>query len=290
MMKRLGILCSFLILAILITGCVTVLSADCTVELKANENWEVRETLLMEGTSFAEYGEMVTEALNQMVNTTEEGAPEVEFTQGNADKDGNIPLIITMKGSTWVALNEMLGTPDAVKVVTEDKKEYILFSLPSTGLDSQGLSVSTAPDVTFRLAGFPVVETNGNKQGNQVVWTNPTETMTAKLSLSGGGLPWWVFLIIGIVVVIIVVVILLATGVFKSSKTPKAQQTNASYAYPPQGTYQMPPMPQQPYPPQPPAQTPAPPAATGVQFCPKCGNKLAAEAMFCPRCGNRVKS
>jgi hypothetical protein len=231
-MKKLLLFVSIFLLAILFTGCVTILSSDTTVKLDESEKWEINQEILFEGESFKEYGQTVTDGLNSLVTEGKTSGVDITFKEQPA-RGGNIPYTITIKGEGIDKLNQMLGstengTPAFNKVTVNGESAYG-FQMDATSMSSGGLDLGLSPEFTFTIEGMNVLETNGKKSGNSVTWKNPTTTMTAALapaSSSGGGMAWWLILLIVVGVAAIALVILLVLGVFKK-KQPQPQ-----YYYP----------------------------------------------------------
>lgn len=231
-MKKFNLLISIFLLAILFSGCVTILSSDTTVKLDESEKWEISQEILFEGESFKEYGQTVMDGLNALVTEGKTSGLDIAFKE-QPDRGGNIPYTITIKGEGIDKLNEMLGSTEngtpAFNKVTVDGKTAYGFQMDATSMSSGGLDLGLSPEFTFTIEGMQVVETNGKKSGNSVTWKNPTTTMTAALapaSSSGGGIAWWVILLIIVGLAAIAFVILLVTGVFKK------KQAQPQYYYP----------------------------------------------------------
>ena len=231
-MKKLILIVSVLLLAILFTGCVTVLSSDTVVKLDEKEKWELNQEILFEGESFTEYGQAVVDGLNTMAIAGETSGLDITFKQ-LPDRQGNVPYSVSIKGKGLDQLNEMLGSTaaglPAFSKQTVNGKSVYGFEMDATSLSSGGLDLGFSPTLNFTIEGMKVLDTNGKKSANSVTWENPMETMTATLSPSksdGAKFAWWIIPVVIVGLAIVAFVILLIAGVFKK-KQPQSQ-----YYYP----------------------------------------------------------
>ncbi len=279
-MKKLTLCLSILLIALLFSGCVSILSADTTVNLDKNEKWAVNLEILFEGESFEEFGQQLVNGLNLLATEGLNSNMDIQFKQ-LPDRQGNIPYEVIISGDGLEKLNEFLGTPGAFIKTEVDGETLIVFELDATNLSSGGLDIGFAPELSFTVEGLRVVATNGKKNSPMSVsWKNPKAMMQATFTTStsmGMAIPWWVILLIGIGLMAIVVVILLVAGVFKKKQpqsaygtpytnspahTPPLQPTNSmeTVVVSRDGKPQVPPIPLSPTAPPPiPPQTNAPP-------------------------------
>lgn len=232
-MKKLFLFVSIFLLAILFTGCVTILSSDTAVKLDESEKWEINQNILIEGDSYSQYSQTVTDGLDTLVADGKKSGIDITYKK-LSNIGSNVPYSIIIKGTGLDKLNETLGlsengTPVFNKVTVNGETAYG-FQMDAVSLSSGGLTLGLAPEFKFTIEGMKVLETNGKKSGNSVTWQNPKTPMTATLvpASSGGGIAWWVILLIVVVLAGVALVILLITGVFKK-KQPQPQQ---QYYYP----------------------------------------------------------
>lgn len=269
-MKKSFLIFSILLLAIFFSGCVTILSSDTVVKLDASEKWEVNQNILIEGSSYKDYGQTVIDGLDTLVSEGKNSGLEVTYKK-LTDKGGNVPYSITIKGEGLDKLNETLGFAEdgspAFNKVTVNGETAYGFQMDAISLSSGGLTLGLAPEFKFTIEGMKVLETNGKKSGNSVTWENPKTAMTATLvpatPSKGGGITWWVILLIVVGLSGIALVILLIAGVFKK-KQPQPQ-----YYYPSgYGVPAPPPTGMPAAPPVPPSMPIPPPVATPVYQAP----------------------
>ncbi len=224
-MRKLAFLLSIVGLILLLTSCVTILSADSTVTLFPDERWKISYEILFDGVEYAEAGDMVTEGI--------ESLKQMAFLEGVVVKSkklpaqsGNIPYQVTLSGKGLDSLNSMLGVEDAFTSTMESGQKVYLFNLDAVYLVTGGLSIGSTPDFSFTLEGVDVIDTNSQRQTVvSATWNNPTDVMYAKFQLKRGGIgddfPWWIIPVVLGGLAVITLVILLATGAFKK-KTPPA--------------------------------------------------------------------
>jgi hypothetical protein len=255
-MKKIVLIVSFILIAVLFSSCVTVLSSDTTVKLNNKENWEVSQEILFEGESFKEYGQTVVDGLNVLAEQYKSLGGSVEFKE-LATKQGNIPYQVVIKGEGLETLNNLLGVPGAFTKSEVNGKTVYEFSMDGMSMSTGGLSLGTSPDFSFTLEGMNIVETNGKKNSStSVTWKNSSDVLTATLTPAGrtaGSFPWWIIPVVLGGLGVIAFVILILTGVIKFKKKPQPV-----YGYPAgyQPTYYQPPAPPQGYvPPVQPAQS-----------------------------------
>jgi len=233
-MKKLTLVLSFLLCALLFSGCVTILSSDTTVNLDKNEKWVVNQELLFEGESFVEYGQAVIDGLNMLVAEGLNTGLDIEFKQ-LPDRQGNIPYKVTISGEGLENLNELFGSPGAFTINEIDGETLVEFALDATNLSSGGLDIGFAPELTFTVEGLRVLATNEKKNSSSsVTWVNPYDTMQATFTTAaskGVGFPWWAILLIVVGLAAIVLIVLWATGVFKKKKPQNSYGT--PYGIPP---------------------------------------------------------
>lgn len=219
---------SILLVAMLFSGCVTILSSDTTVNLDKNEKWVVNQELLFEGESFGEYGQEVIDGLNLLASEGLNTGLDIEFKQ-LPDRQGNVPYRVAISGKGLDKLNELFGTSDAFKTTQVDGETLVEFELDATNLSSGGLDIGFAPELSFTVEGLRVEATNGKKDSpTSVTWNNPSSIMQATFTTStskGMAFPWWAILLIVVGLAAIVVVILLITGVIKKKKPQFAYGT-----------------------------------------------------------------
>jgi hypothetical protein len=252
-MKKVILFFSIVLLAILFSGCVTILSSDTLVKLDASEKWELTQNILIEGSSYKDYGQTVIDGLDTLVADGKNSGLEVTYKK-LTDKGENVPYSITIKGEGLDKLNETLGFAEdgspAFNKVTVNGETAYGFQMDAISLSSGGLTLGLAPEFKFTIEGMKVLETNGKKSGNSVTWENPKSAMTATLvpatSGGGGGITWWVILLIIVGLSGIALVILLVTGVFKKKQPQSQYYYPSGYgvpAPPPTGMPAAPPMP-----------------------------------------------
>jgi len=238
-MKKLMFGLSLLLALMLFSGCVTILSSDTTVNLDKNQKWVVNQELLFEGESFVEYGQEVIDGLNMLASEGLNTGMEIEFKQ-LPDRQGNVPYRVTISGEGLEKLNELFGSPGAFITTEVDGETLVEFVLDGTNLNSGGLDIGFAPELSFTVEGLTVVATNGKKNSpTSVTWKNPSAIMQATFTTSaskGMAFPWWAILLIVAGLAAIVLVILLITGVFKKKKPQSAYGTpyrNTQFYTPP---------------------------------------------------------
>ena len=228
-MKKLKFGLSIILMALLFSGCVSILSADTTVNLDKNEKWSINLELLFEGESFKEFGQQLIDGLNLLTAEGLNTGLDIQFKQ-MPDRQGNVPYKVTISGEGLEKLNEFFGTPGAFTKTEVDGETLVEFEMDATNLSSGGLDIGFAPELSFTVEGLRVVATNGKKNSpTSVTWKNPNAIMQATFTTSAGKgmvLPWWAILFIGIGLLAIVVVVLLITGVFKK------KQLNSGYGTP----------------------------------------------------------
>ncbi len=240
-MKKLTFCLSILLIVLLLSGCVSILSADTTVNLDKNEKWAVNLEILFEGESYVEYGQEVIAGLNLLTSEGLNTGLDIDFKQ-LPDRQGNVPYKITVSGEGLDKLNEFLGTPGTFTKTDMDGETQVEFVLDATNLSSSGLDIGFAPELSFTVEGLTIVETNGKKiSPTSVTWKNPNAIMQATFTTAtskGMAFPWWAILLI-VAGLAAIVVILLITGVFRKKKQQSLY--GAPYGYPQVNTPPIPP-------------------------------------------------
>jgi hypothetical protein len=166
----------FLLTAVLIGGCVPILSMDSKLKLDSDEKWELIVEILIPNDSATMYGMVLQESLNQMINEAQDAGIQATWEKGELDKNGNLPVTIKMNAQGYELLDqEIFGGSQAILVDESDGDRKVIFHLPS-GSDLFG----DATSASFTLQGGRVVSSNGNqKNGKTIVWENPIGSLDA---------------------------------------------------------------------------------------------------------------
>jgi hypothetical protein len=242
-------------LLLILTACVSALSADTRVTLRADENWEAQVEIVFAPEQAQLAAGQVEQALDQAVSDMQGQGIEASWRRDDQRRDGNVAYRVSAKGQGLDKLNAAFFDNRAALYVDESSgQRQIVFSYYSGGLS---LSVQRQ---TFTLVGGTIISSNGTlADSHTVVWTNPNGTMEAVLT-EAPRYPWLSYALIGAGGVLLVGAILGFRRLTRSRNTLALAPASAPSSAPSQVT------------------------ATTAS-CTICGAALPAEAAFCISCG-----
>ncbi len=200
---------------IALSGCLTVISADSTLELMANEHWKFRTELKVPEFEVLTYGSTISEQFNNEVVKAESVGVKLDWKLVEGSSDGFVLYIIEAKGNNYESWNNWIGTVDSLQVVGDSDEPLVNFSL---SLLTSGLNLGLSN--TFILKGGKVLDSNGTVLNtNSVKWINPV-TMYASMEYPNLNFPPWVFMVGGAVLLLIVLIIIILSVQKNKSQYP----------------------------------------------------------------------
>jgi len=246
-----------LVSLLFLTSCVSALSADTRVTLRADENWEAQVEIVFAPEQAQLVLAQVEQALNQAVSGMQSQGIEAGWQRDDQRKDGNVAYRVSAKGQGLDGLNAAFFDNRATLHVDESSAQrQIVFSYYASG------PAFSVQQQTFTLIGGKIISSNGTQtDSHTIMWTNPTGTMEAVLT-EAPRYPWLPYVVIGAGGVLLVAAIFGIVNVTRSRSGPVLPPVSA-----------------------PVSQAASSPVTTMARFCVNCGAVLSAESAFCPQCG-----
>jgi hypothetical protein len=238
-------------LPLLLASCVTALSADTTVALRASENWVARADLVFTPAQVQLSAGQLDPAFSQLVANMKANGIKSEFEKTALD-NGNTSYKLSAEGQGLEKLNTAFFNSQAALYVDESAGERrVVFSYYA--------GLPFAQQETFTLVGGKIISTNGiQMDSHTITWVNPTGTMEAVLTEAPAYPAWLPYALVGAGGVLLVVA---AIGVIRM----RGQASRVGSPLPVISAQ----------------------AVNSTQFCSNCGAALPAESMFCPTCGKK---
>ncbi|MBM4425285.1 MAG: zinc ribbon domain-containing protein [Chloroflexi bacterium] len=246
--------------ALLLTSCVTALSADTRIAFYEGEEWEARAEVVFSPEQIALAGGQVDQAVAEIAAKMREAGAEAKWDK--QQRSEGIAYTVTANGVGLETLNTAFFDGQATLYVDESSgQRQIVFSY------YPGLQF--AETETFTLVGGQIIAANGAQMDDRTVtWVNPAGTMEAILT-EAPRYGWLPYALIGVGIVLVIVSGIGIAGALlikpRAPAIPRAVETIPVTSTP--------------------APTPPPPPGT---FCPQCGARLSDEAVFCPNCGSKI--
>ena len=166
-----------LLLVLLIGGCIPIESVDTEITLQTRERWQMGLDITVAPDSGMTVAQLENEMLSQF-NTQNLQSQGIQVnSSAEEDKDGRIIIQLIFEGQGLDLLNQTLSGGSTI--LREDRqggRDVIVFEMaPVMQFGSM--------DFQLTLKGARVISSNGVEQGgNQVTWTNPTQSMQAVLA------------------------------------------------------------------------------------------------------------
>ena len=166
-----------LLLVLLIGGCIPIESVDTEITLQTRERWQMGLDITVAPDSGMTVAQLETEMLSQFNTQTLQSQGIQVNSSAEEDKDGRIIIQLIFEGQGLDLLNQTLSGGSTI--LREDRqggRDVIVFEMaPVMQFGSM--------DFQLTLKGARVISSNGVEQGgNQVTWTNPTQSMQAVLA------------------------------------------------------------------------------------------------------------
>jgi uncharacterized membrane protein len=208
--KRYGMMAIVVLMVILLSGCFHVRQE---VTLKADDNWEGAMEIRFPASAVEQIGEeqlmMSQEDMEEGMSEAEARGVQAEFEMRKED-NGDVVWRITYSGQGLELLNSALFE-DVIAFTADESGRVKFYYDPGeiTEMTSMGGSY------TFVLNAGKVHSSNATeKEGNTLIWENPTGPLEAEVEAgaAGGGLSVGIIIllvVLGLVVIIVVVVLLL---------------------------------------------------------------------------------
>lgn len=251
-MKKIWCLPALIIFAFLLASCyqnIQFLSMDYVIEFDLGEKWEINSSVLFPS-EVAYYSMDIDKLFEEQIAEIKDEGLDATWQAHEPDEEGNLPYTILIRGK---GMNELEGALSKGMVEQDDSNNnQWIFELDPEDIFMDARSQS------FTLKAGRILETNGTQIGRgKVVWTNPTQPMTAVFILPTI-LDKAISLVIGGMVVFIILT-LLGLIIFWQTRPVKLPQFQTISSDP-------------------------------IQIndrCMFCGASMPKEAVFCPSCGNR---
>jgi hypothetical protein len=166
-----------LLLVLLIGGCIPIEAVDTEITLQTQERWQMGLDITVTPDSGMTVAQLENEMLSQF-NTQNLQSQGIQVnSSAEEDKDGRIIIQLIFEGQGLDLLNQTLSGGSTI--LREDRqggRDVIVFEMaPVMQFGSM--------DFQLTLKGARVISSNGVEQGgNQVTWTNPTQSMQAVLA------------------------------------------------------------------------------------------------------------
>lgn len=218
--KKSLLIASILVLALILSGCIPIVSSELSVNVGLQETWTFEIII----TPMQGYEEDVTNALgSELADTQEELKSKgitLDIAPQNNTPEGYTPIKATLKGKGYDLLNEFLG-PSAITVDTSTGQRLLYFNL------DLGSDFAMFP-TTFTLSGGKILSHNGVQVNDHTVtWSNYSGTIQATM-IEPTLLDYWLYAAIVVIAsMIILFVVLLFVGVSKSNKTKRMKMQPA---------------------------------------------------------------
>jgi len=166
-----------LLFVLLIGGCIPIESVDTEITLQTRERWQMGLDITVAPDSGMTVAQLETEMLSQFNTQTLQSQGIQVNSSAEEDKDGRIIIQLIFEGQGLDLLNQTLSGGSTI--LREDRqggRDVIVFEMaPVMQFGSM--------DFQLTLKGARVISSNGVEQGgNQVTWTNPTQSMQAVLA------------------------------------------------------------------------------------------------------------
>ena len=166
-----------LLFVLLIGGCIPIESVDTEITLQTRERWQMGLDITVAPDSGMTVAQLETEMLSQFNTQTLQSQGIQVNSSAEEDKDGRIIIQLIFEGQGLDLLNQTLSGGSTI--LREDRQggsDVIVFEMaPVMQFGSM--------DFQLTLKGARVISSNGVEQGgNQVTWTNPTQSMQAVLA------------------------------------------------------------------------------------------------------------
>ncbi|HQF63582.1 MAG TPA: hypothetical protein PLT26_13870 [Anaerolineaceae bacterium] len=166
-----------LLFVLLIGGCIPIESVDTEITLQTRERWQMGLDITVAPDSGMTVAQLETEMLSQFNTQTLQSQGIQVNSSAEEDKDGRIVIQLIFEGQGLDLLNQTLSGGSTI--LREDRqggRDVIVFEMaPVMQFGSM--------DFQLTLKGARVISSNGVEQGgNQVTWTNPTQSMQAVLA------------------------------------------------------------------------------------------------------------
>jgi len=166
-----------LLFVLLIGGCIPIESVDTEITLQTRERWQMGLDITVAPDSGMTVAQLENEMLSQFNTQTLQSQGIQVNSSAEEDKDGRIIIQLIFEGQGLDLLNQTLSGGSTI--LREDRqggRDVIVFEMaPVMQFGSM--------DFQLTLKGARVISSNGVEQGgNQVTWTNPTQSMQAVLA------------------------------------------------------------------------------------------------------------
>lgn len=142
-------------------------SFDTVIELKTNEDWILTFVVSFDKDSVQHYGEVIKQNIDSSISQINRDSINVSWKQGEENKEGTIPFIITINGSGIKNLNKYIFNEEFITInLSENFPRYVISIPPSFyRIDAEQYSVT--------IKGGRIISTNGVKiNDNTVKWEN----------------------------------------------------------------------------------------------------------------------
>jgi hypothetical protein len=266
----------FLLFALLLSGCITIIKASFEMKIGMQEKWDFVATLVVPPGA----ADLLVTGLNQQYAKAVSPASgyTVNIQKLDPDQQGNIPVKVSISGQGYDRLNQAMGA-QVITVEDAGGSRTLAFRW---SLGSSLMVHSTE----FTLSGGKILTSNGTAVNNTTVkWIDYSGTMTATMQEPSwmDYLPWFILGCGAVVLVLGGLVVVIVLKVTRKKPAPQRAYAQPRPVYPqqPPAANYPPPAPQF-YPP--PSSAPQP-AASQIKFCLQCGGQIPGHSTFCPLCG-----
>lgn len=214
-----GLILAIFSLGILLSGCMPTRSFDTVIELKTNEDWILTFVVSFDKDSVQHYGEVIKQNIDSSISQINRDSINVSWKQGEENKEGTIPFIITINGSGIKNLNKYIFNEEFITInLSENFPRYVISIPPSFyRIDAEQYSVT--------IKGGRIISTNGVKiNDNTVKWENPRKVLTVIMEKPKVGVSWYIIGVLSLVLSLLMIgaSVILVKIIKRSKKKPFA--------------------------------------------------------------------
>lgn len=207
------LLAFILVLSLILSGCIPLVSSELSLNIGLQGAWTFDIVI----TPMQGYDEQLLNELNSTFADNQElkdAGVTVEVTPKSQTAEGYIPIKMSIKGTGYEALNQILG--NAAVTMDDTSGQKLLY------FDFNMGEVGTAQSTTFTLSGGKILDHNGTLLNDHtVVWNNYTGNMQATM-VEPSLVDYWLYAAIAVILVMVVLfILLLVMGLSRSSKAKK---------------------------------------------------------------------
>ncbi len=248
---------AMLLIAMLIASCasVPIQSTDIELTLKGGERWKIQTKVILSGDAGLLIGQFESNLEQSFSHYRLQDIAASWNRLPQKQGDINISYQLHLAGRGYQLLNQtLLNDQSAISLSGTNSNQVGFRYSPEKSTFFQG------QHNTFKLTSTKIIESNGlSLDDSSVSWTDPTDTMTATVSVVPDLTLLWIILLglggIGLII----------SGLGLSGRLPNWQELTSSI--------------------KPKHYSVLPSPGLNTKYCPNCGNLNPMEAEFCTNCG-----